>query len=129
MKKGCCWLWQQHQHHYDVLIVILRSVRGGGGGRIVKYVQRYSEKFSDLLSYPLIMRLRAFFCLWRQSLQSFYYDTNKIGSVIITDTIAWLSVYSSDLPLPIKLVWFILSCYYNHHPFHNRPPRSQATSL
>jgi hypothetical protein len=126
MKKGCCWLWQQHQHHYDVLIVILRSFRGRG--RIVKCVQRYSEKFSDLLSYHLIRRLQALFCLCRQGLQSFYYDTNKIGSVLITDTIAWLSVYSSDLPLPIKLVWFILSYYY-HHPFHNRPPRSQATSL
>ena len=126
MKKGCCWLWQQHQHHYDVLIVILPSFRGGG--RIVKCVQRYSEKFSDLLSYPLIRRLQALFCLCRQGLQSFHYDTNKIGRVLITDTIAWLSVYSSDLPLPIKLVWFILSCYY-HHSFHNRPPRGQATSL
>src|SRR5919199_5953671 len=111
MKKGCCWLWQQHQHDYDVLIVILPSFRGRR--RIVKCVQRYSEKFSDLLSYPLIRRLQALFGLWRQSLQSFYYDTNKIGSVLITETIAWLSIYSSDLPLPIKLVWFILSFYYH----------------
>jgi hypothetical protein len=91
-------------------------------------MQRYSEKFSDVLLHPPIGRLKALFCLCQQTLQSFYYGTDKIGSVLLTDTIAWLSVYRSDLPLPIKLVWLILSCYY-HRPFHIASPKSQATSL
>jgi hypothetical protein len=90
-------------------------------------MQRYSAKFLDVLLYQSISHLKALFCLCQQHLQSFYHNRDKIGSVLITDTIAWLSVYSSYLPLPLKVVWVILSSYYR--PFDDASRKNQAASL
>ena len=67
-------------------------------------------------SYQSIRHLKkALVCLCH-GLQSFSYgNRDEIRNLLIlyiTNAIAWLSVYSSYLPTPVKVVWVILSSYY-----------------
>jgi hypothetical protein len=65
--------------------------------------------------YQSISHLKkALFCLF-QDLQSLYSSKAEICNLIIlyiTSAIALVSVYSSYLPAPVKVVWIILSSYY-----------------
>jgi hypothetical protein len=125
MKMSCCWLREQHQPHDSMLKIFLCPLREGD---VLKIIQGYSAKFVYALLCPSISHLKALFCLCQQLLQSFYYNRDKVGSVLITDTTAWLSVYSSYLPLPLNVVWVMLSSYY-HRAFGDASRKSQAASL
>ncbi|MDQ3851963.1 MAG: hypothetical protein M3299_03925 [Thermoproteota archaeon] len=74
----------------------------------------------------------ALFCLF-QGLQSFlYYDRDEIRNLLIlymTNAIAWLSIYSSYLPTPVKVVWVILSSYYRRAFVDDASHKNQAAPL
>jgi hypothetical protein len=46
----------------------------------------------------------------------------------IANAIAWVSIYSSYLPTPVKVAWVILSSYYRRS-FENASRKNQAASL
>jgi hypothetical protein len=76
----------------------------------------YSPRFLGLLYQSISDLKKVIFCLC-QGLQSFFYCNNRdeirnLLILYITNSIAWLSVYSSYLPTPVKVVWVILSSYY-----------------
>jgi hypothetical protein len=61
-------------------------------------------------------------------LQSLYYNRDKIRNLLILyiiNAIAWVSVYSSYLPTPVKVVWVILASYYRR-VFDDASRKSQA---
>jgi hypothetical protein len=63
-----------------------------------------------------------------QGLQSLYYNRDKIRNLLILyiiNAIAWVSVYSSYLPTPVKVVWVILASYYRR-VFDDASRKSQA---
>jgi hypothetical protein len=67
-------------------------------------------------SYRSISHLKKdLFCLCHCLRSFFYCNRDEIRNLLIlyiTNAIAWLSVYSSYLPTPVKVVWVILSSYY-----------------
>jgi len=76
----------------------------------------YIPRFLGLLYQSISHLKKALFCLC-QGLQSFFYCNNRdeIRNLFIlyfTNAIAWVSLYSSYLPTPVKVVWVILSSYY-----------------
>jgi hypothetical protein len=75
----------------------------------------YIPKVVDIIYQSITIVKEALFCLL-QGLQSFFYwNREEIRNLLIlysTNAIAWLSVYSSYLPTPVKVVWVILSSYY-----------------
>jgi hypothetical protein len=92
----------------------------------------YSPKFSGAFFKSINSAKKAFFCI-HQGLQSFYCngdDIHDLLSLCITNTIAWLSLYSSYLPRPVKVVWVILASYYRRaFADHGASRKSQAASL
>jgi hypothetical protein len=66
--------------------------------------------------YPSISHLKKAIFYLCQGLQSFFYckrdEIRNLLILYITNAIAWLSVYSSYLPTPVRVVWVILSSYY-----------------
>jgi hypothetical protein len=86
----------------------------------------YRAKFVGVL-YQSISHLQAIFFLC-QRLQSFFHSNeDKIINLLITDTIAWLSVYSSYLPMPLKVIWVVFSSYYC--PFDDASRKENAAFL
>jgi hypothetical protein len=78
-------------------------------------MKEYSAKLAAA-SYQSISHLKkAFSCLLRGLQLFFYCNRDEIRNLLIlyiTNAIAWLSIYSSYLPTPVKVVWVILSSYY-----------------
>ena len=116
MKRSCCGLSQQHHYYYDGMQIFEHHLRQREPGGLLKRfnMKGYSAKLADVL-YQLISQLKkALFCLC-QGLQSLYCNRDEIRNLLIlyiTNAIAWVSVYSSYLPTPVKVAWVILSSYY-----------------
>jgi hypothetical protein len=97
-------------------------------------MKEYSAKFVGILYQSISNTRKALFCLW-QGLQSFFYCNNRdeirnLLILYITNAIAWLSVYSSYLPTPVKVVWVILSSYYRRaFVVDDASRKNQAASL
>ena len=91
----------------------------------------YSAKFAGVLCQPISRLKKAIFCLC-QGLESLYCNRDEIRNFLIlyiTNAIAWVSVYSSYLPMPVKVVWVILSSYYRRAFVDDASRKSQAASL
>jgi len=92
----------------------------------------YSARFSGLLYQSISHLKKALFCLC-QGLQSFLCcNKDEIRNLLvlyITNAIAWLSVYSSYLPAPVKVVWVILSSYYRAFVVDDASRENEAASL
>jgi hypothetical protein len=92
----------------------------------------YTTKFLDIIYQSTTIVKKALFCLC-QGLQSLYCNRDEIHNLLIlyiTNSTAWLSVYSSYLPTPVKVVWVILSSYYRRAFVDDGASRkNQATSL
>ena len=133
MKRSCCWLWQKHHQRHDGRLIFMRPLRGWGQGGLLKRlkVKGYSAKLADVL-YQLISQLKkALFCLC-QGLQSLYCNRDEIRNLFIlyiTNAIAWVSVYNSYLPTPVKVAWVILSSYYRLAFVDDASRKNQAASL
>jgi hypothetical protein len=133
MKRSCCRLWQKHHQRHDGRLIFMRPLRGWGQGGLLKRlnVKGYSAKLADV-PYQLISQLKkALFCLC-QGLQSLYCNRDEIRNLLtlyITNAIAWVSVYSSYLPTPIKVAWVILSSYYRLAFVDDASRKNQAASL
>ena len=77
-------------------------------------MKQYSAKFVGVF-YQSIIDLKKGLMILCQGLQSLYYNRDKIRDLLILyiiNAIAWVSVYSSYLPTPVKVVWVILASYY-----------------
>jgi hypothetical protein len=87
----------------------------------------YSAEFVGVL-YQSIIELKKGLLILCQALQSLYYNRDKIRDLLILyiiNAIAWVSVYSSYLPTPVKVVWVILASYYRR-AFDDASRKSQA---
>jgi hypothetical protein len=87
----------------------------------------YSARIVGIL-YQSIMDLKKGLLTLCQSLQSLYYNRDEIRNLLILyiiNAIAWVSVYSSYLPTPVKMVWVILASYYRR-AFDDASRKSQA---
>ena len=65
--------------------------------------------------YQSVIDLKKALLIPCQGLQSLYYNRDEIRNLLILyiiNAIAWVSVYSSYLPTPVKVVWVILASYY-----------------
>ena len=74
----------------------------------------YSAKLAGTLSHSISHLKKALFCLC-QGLQSLYCNRDESRNLLIlynTNAIAWVSVYSSYLPAPVKVAWVMLASYY-----------------
>jgi len=90
-------------------------------------MKAYSTRFVGTL-YQLIIDLKKDLLILCQSLQSLYYNKDEIRDLLILyiiNTIAWVSLYSSYLPTPVKMVWVILASYYRR-VFDDASRKSQA---
>ena len=77
-------------------------------------MKRYSANLVGVLYQSIIDRKKGLLILC-QGLQSLYHNRDKIRDLLILyiiNAIAWVSVYSSYLPTPVKVVWVILASYY-----------------
>ncbi len=78
-------------------------------------MKRYSVKLAAQLC-KLTRRVRkALFCVCQGLEQFFYFNRDVIRNLLIlynTNAIAWVSVYSSYLPTPVKMAWVVLFSYY-----------------
>jgi hypothetical protein len=91
----------------------------------------YSAKLADALYQSISHLKKALFCLC-QGLQSLYYNRDEIRNLLIlyiTNTIAWVSIYSSYLPTPVKVAWAILSSYYRLAFVDDASRKNEAASL
>jgi len=90
-------------------------------------MKAYSTRFVGTL-YQLIIDLKKDLLILCQSLQSLYYNKDEIRDLLILyiiNAIAWVSLYSSYLPTPVKMVWVILASYYRR-VFDDASRKSQA---
>jgi len=90
-------------------------------------MKAYSSRFVGTL-YQLIIDLKKDLLILCQSLQSLYYNKDEIRDLLILyiiNAIAWVSLYSSYLPTPVKMVWVILASYYRR-VFDDASRKSQA---
>jgi hypothetical protein len=95
-------------------------------------MKKYNSKLAAA-PYRLLSYIKeALFCLF-EGLQSFLYcDRDEIRNLLnlyITIAIAWLSIYSSYLPTPVKVVWVILSSYYRRAFVDDASHKNQAAPL
>ena len=94
----------------------------------------YGARFLGLLYRSISHLKKTLFCLC-QGLQSFFYCNNRdeirnLLILYIANAIAWLSIYSSYLPAPVKVVWVILSSYYRRaFVVDDASHKNQAASL
>jgi hypothetical protein len=87
----------------------------------------HSARFVGTL-YQSVMDLKKGLLILCQSLQSLYYNRDEIRNLLILyiiNAIAWISVYSSYLPTPVRVVWVILASYYRR-AFDDASHKSQA---
>ena len=90
-------------------------------------MKRYSANFVGVL-YQSIIDLKKDLLILCQGLQSLYCNRDKIRNLLflyIINANAWVSVYSSYLPTPVKVVWVILASYYRR-AFDDASRKSQA---
>lgn len=90
----------------------------------------YSAKLADVYYQSISHLKKALFCLC-QGLQSLYCNRDEIRNLLIlyiTNAIAWVSIYSSYLPTPVKVAWVIVSSYYRRS-FDDASRKNQAASL
>ena len=92
----------------------------------------YSAKLAGALSHSISHLKKALFCLC-QGLQSLYCNRDEIRNLLIlynTNAIAWVSVYSSYLPAPVKVAWVMLASYYRRaFVVDDASRKNQAASL
>lgn len=91
----------------------------------------YSAKLAAVLYQSISHLKKALFCLC-QGLQSLYCNRDEIHNLLIlyiTNSLAWVSVYSSYLPTPVRVVWLILSSYYRRAFVDDASRKNQAASL
>ena len=91
----------------------------------------YSAEFVGVL-YQSIIELKKGLLILCQGLQSLYYNRDKIRNLLIlyiTNAIAWVSVYNSYLPTPVKVAWVILSSYYRLAFVDDTSRKNEAASL
>jgi hypothetical protein len=95
-------------------------------------MKRCISKFVGIFYQSISSTKKALFCICR-GLQLFSYcNRDEIRNLLIfyiTNANAWLSVYSSYLPTPVKMVWVILSSYYRRAFVDDASHKSQETSL
>jgi hypothetical protein len=87
----------------------------------------HSARFVGIL-YQSVIDLKEALLILCQGLQSLYYNRDEIRNLLILyiiNAIAWVSVYSSYLPTPVKVVWVILASYY-HRAFDDASRKSQT---
>jgi hypothetical protein len=87
----------------------------------------YSARFVGRL-YQSVMDLKKGLLILCQGLQSLYYNRDEIRNLLILyiiNAIAWISVYSTYLPTPVRVVWVILASYYRR-AFDDASHKSQA---
>jgi hypothetical protein len=96
------------------------------------HMKKYSAKLVAATYQSIIYIKEALFCLC-QGLQSFLCcnrdEIRNLFILYITNAIAWLSVYSSYLPTPVKVVWVILSSYYRRAFVDDASHKNQAAPL
>ena len=95
-------------------------------------MKKYNSKLAAA-PYRLLSYIKeALFCLF-EGLQSFLHcDRDEIRNLLIlyiTNAISWLSIYSSYLPTPVKVVWVILSSYYRRAFVDDASHKNQTPSL
>src|SRR5215210_232333 len=93
-------------------------------------MNRYSSKFARVPYQSINHLKKSLFCL-PHGLQSLYCNRDEIRNLLIlyiANAIAWVSIYSSYLPTPVKVAWVILSSYYRRS-FENASRKNQAASL
>jgi hypothetical protein len=92
----------------------------------------YSAKLAGTLSHSISHLKKTLFCLC-QGMQSLYCNRDEIRNLLIlynTNAIAWVSVYSSYLPAPVKVVWVMLASYYRRaFVVDDASHKNQAASL
>ena len=92
----------------------------------------YSAKLASALSHSVSHLKKALSCLC-QGLQSLYCNRDEIRNLLIlynTNAIAWVSVYSSYLPAPVKVAWVMLASYYRRaFVVDDASRKNQAASL
>ena len=95
-------------------------------------MKKYSAKLAAATYQSISYIKEALFCLC-QGLQSLLYcNKDEIRNLLIlytTNAVAWLSVYSSYLPAPVKVVWVILSSYYRRAFVDDASHKNQAAPL
>ena len=95
-------------------------------------MKKYNSKLAAAPYQLLSCTKEALFCLF-EGLQSFLYcDRDEIRNLLIlyiTNAIAWLSIYSSYLPTPVKVVWVILSSYYRRAFVDDASHKNQAAPI
>lgn len=95
-------------------------------------MKRYSVKLAAEL-YQLTRHVsKALFCLCQGLEQFFYFNRDVIRNLLIlynTNAIAWVSVYSSYLPTPVKMAWLVLFSYYRCTFVDDVSRKNRATSL
>ena len=95
-------------------------------------MKKYSAKLAAVTYQSISYIKEALFCLC-QSLQSLLCcNKDEIRNLLIlytTNAVAWLSVYSSYLPAPVKVVWVILSSYYRRAFVDDASHKNQAAPL
>ena len=91
----------------------------------------YSAKLAEVLYQSISHLKKALFCLC-QGLQSLYCNRDEIRNLLIlyiTNAIAWVSVYNSYLPTPVKVAWVILSSYYRLAFVDDASRKDESASL
>ncbi len=96
-------------------------------------MKRYKTKLAAELYQSTNYLRKALLCLC-QGVELFYYFNNDVirNLLILYNTyaIAWVSIYSSYLPTPVKMAWVVLSSYYRHTFVDDASSsKNQATSL
>jgi hypothetical protein len=93
----------------------------------------YSAKFVGVLSHSISQLKKALFRLFHGLESLFYCNRDEIRNLLIlynTNAIAWVSVYSTYLPAPVKVVWVMLASYYRRaFVVDDASRKSQAASL
>ena len=94
----------------------------------------YSAKLAGALSHSISHLKKALFRLFHGLESLFYCNRDVIRNLLIlynTNAIAWVSVYSSYLPAPVKVVWVMLASYYRRAFVvdDDASRKSQAASL
>ena len=93
----------------------------------------YSAKFAGVFSHSISHLKKALFRLFHGLESLFYCNRDEIRNLLIlynTNAIAWVSVYSSYLPAPVKVAWVMLASYYRRaFVVDDASRKNQAASL
>ena len=95
-------------------------------------MKKYSAKLVAATYQSISYVKEAPFCLCHGLQSLLRCNKDEIRSLLIlyiTNAIAWLSVYSSYLPTPVKVVCVILSSYYRRAFVDDASHKNQAAPL